>query len=1306
VHARVAAVVAGLLVVVVLSVGAPPASALTGPTGLGPSGGVSQAGIPVLTWDRVPGATSYDVQVAASPSFGTLLWSQSSTVNHQATPTTQLPAGELWWRVRGRTSAATGDWTTAGFDRSSVAAPAVTGPADGVELAQPTQPPVLSWEPVAGVSGYTVEISPDDDFIDPTRITTSTTKATSLVLTKLQIPGTYYWRVRGQLAVGFTTAWSDPRAYRILGLAKPGLVAPVDDVEQNIQEVVLDWTPVPGAKSYDVQVSTDINFQTITTSRTSVLGTRWSPPTTLNNDQYYWRVRPADAAGNKLDWSAVSVWKFRRAWPVQPSLEYPADGDRVGDPFYFQWTPVELASSYQIQISSSPLFSEPVTEACLTTHTTFTAAGSGCMPGAAGTYYWRVKAIDAPAGVVTDVIVSDTQVFTYLPEKPLLTAPGANETVQVPTLNWDPVALASTYRVTVTNVTTGSVAVNDTTATVTYTPREVLTPGTYRWQVRTVSGDGRLGTAVLPNDQPRFVVEAAPAASASTPEPVGSGGTYDRFPTLRWTPVVGATSYTVRIRRSDEIAWSTLSDTFAYPRGDETSTTFQVPASYVWYVEAHKGSAPVSESAGRGTFTIRALPGTTGYRAGITGNNLTGFGGTLVDSCAATLPAECQNLRQTPVLSWTPDARVGMYRLYISRDSEMTNPLPGYDGIAVYDTMWTSPQALPDSQAGSAYFWEVVPCATASVCTLGRHADHAFNKLSNQVELLSPAAAAVVSDDITLTWRDLLATEQAAPTADTSLTTKARTEARTYVVQVATDPNFQAVIETAEVDQTTYTAPATTYPEGPVYWRVQAKDGSSNPLPWSATRSFTKLSPVPVPTTPADGGTVPGDTPLSWQPLDFAASYDVEVYKNDDRLGNAGNRVLSSSSQQVVLAPTSPLAASATPYTWRVRRVDASGRKGGWSALRPFLVTAPAPTQTNPAEGADVPPSDALFSWDAEPTATTYRFERRRPGSTEVTESATTAATAWAPAKALTGGPWEWRVTSLDANAAALGSSAWRPFAVHDTPVATTPVHLQGSGGVGTALTVVPPVWDMPDVATTYQWLRDGRTITGATGDVYELSTADYSRKVSVVATGRRTGYLVGTSTSESVSVTPGVPLVATAPPEVSGTAKAGETLQVTSGSWPAAPRYTYQWLRDGRTITGATGRSYQLAAADAGHRIAARVTATSTGYAPGTATSTTRTVPRLSSKVTATTAPRVTARARALLAVTITVPLTTAAGTVTVTDGRRKLATKTVTVTSRGSVSIRLPRLRKGKHVLTVRYLGTPQIAPSPARKVRLRVG
>src|SRR4051794_38918731 len=98
---RFTALVAALLCVVGL-LGASPASAAvpTRPTGLSPNG-ASVAENPTLSWTRVTGATSYDMEVSASSAFTTTLYSVS-TVNRRATPTAQLPAGEVWWRVRAR----------------------------------------------------------------------------------------------------------------------------------------------------------------------------------------------------------------------------------------------------------------------------------------------------------------------------------------------------------------------------------------------------------------------------------------------------------------------------------------------------------------------------------------------------------------------------------------------------------------------------------------------------------------------------------------------------------------------------------------------------------------------------------------------------------------------------------------------------------------------------------------------------------------------------------------------------------------------------------------------------------------------------------------------------------------------------------------------------------------------------------------------------------------------------------------------------------------------------------------------------
>jgi len=72
----------------------------------------------------------------------------------------------------------------------------------------------------------------------------------------------------------------------------------------------------------------------------------------------------------------------------------------------------------------------------------------------------------------------------------------------------------------------------------------------------------------------------------------------------------------------------------------------------------------------------------------------------------------------------------------------------------------------------------------------------------------------------------------------------------------------------------------------------------------------------------------------------------------------------------------------------------------------------------------------------------------------------------------------------------------------------------------------------------------------------------------------------------------------------ISGTAKVGATLTAKPGTWAAKATYKYQWLRDGKAITTATGSKYTLTSSAAGHRFSVKVTAHASGYKDGTATS------------------------------------------------------------------------------------------------------
>jgi hypothetical protein len=95
-----------------------------------------------------------------------------------------------------------------------------------------------------------------------------------------------------------------------------------------------------------------------------------------------------------------------------------------------------------------------------------------------------------------------------------------------------------------------------------------------------------------------------------------------------------------------------------------------------------------------------------------------------------------------------------------------------------------------------------------------------------------------------------------------------------------------------------------------------------------------------------------------------------------------------------------------------------------------------------------------------------------------------------------------------------------------------------------------------------------------------------------------RPGYLTSIVSSEATDeVLPGV-IRSTTAPAVTGTPVLGRTLHASTGSWSITPdALAYQWYAGRSPIAGATDPTYVLTAADAGHRIHVRVTATAAGY-------------------------------------------------------------------------------------------------------------
>lgn len=136
-----------------------------------------------------------------------------------------------------------------------------------------------------------------------------------------------------------------------------------------------------------------------------------------------------------------------------------------------------------------------------------------------------------------------------------------------------------------------------------------------------------------------------------------------------------------------------------------------------------------------------------------------------------------------------------------------------------------------------------------------------------------------------------------------------------------------------------------------------------------------------------------------------------------------------------------------------------------------------------------------------------------------------------------------------------------------------------GTAKVGYTLTAVPGVWTA-GTAFSYQWLRNGTPITGATKATYKPVAVDVGRQISVRVTGKKIGH-------ESAVVTS----------KVTGTAKVAHAVTAQTGTWTSGTTLRYQWLRNGKPIPKATGKTYRPVAADVGRQLSIRVTGTKAGY-------------------------------------------------------------------------------------------------------------
>jgi hypothetical protein len=186
------------------------------------------------------------------------------------------------------------------------------------------------------------------------------------------------------------------------------------------------------------------------------------------------------------------------------------------------------------------------------------------------------------------------------------------------------------------------------------------------------------------------------------------------------------------------------------------------------------------------------------------------------------------------------------------------------------------------------------------------------------------------------------------------------------------------------------------------------------------------------------------------------------------------------------------------------------------------------------------------------------------------------------------------RATTLGATCVACASSV-------SVSTGSAPT-VSGTLQVGHTVTASPGTWDS-GVALTYQWLRNGKPITGATGSTYALVAADRRAKVSVVVTGSKTGYTPLSRTSATGAAVKTGKQSRRPKPAIRGTARVHRTLKVKKATYDKGVRLSYTWYANGHRV-GSNRPSLKVSTAYRGKRITVRVTAKKPGYVSWTSTS------------------------------------------------------------------------------------------------------
>ena len=311
-------------------------------------------------------------------------------------------------------------------------------------------------------------------------------------------------------------------------------------------EVLLTWSPVPGASCYVVRHAasaegpwTDIAFPS---------GPSYTDTGLTNGTSAFYTVSAQNAGGESAPSAPISAVPV--APPTVPAgLTVSAGNTRVT----LTWQPVPGATSYVLKRGATPDGPlETVASPTGTSHADLLLSNNT-------TYYYTLAAKNAGGESAPSAEVAATPVGPPGAPIDLEAVPGNGKIM----LRWRPVPTAESYRVMRSTTPSGPYSAIASPTETDFTDTGVALATTYFYVVRAINEGGKGPFSAE--------VQAVPVAPPAVPEGLAvTGG--NGILSLAWTAVPGAVSYTVHRAASAEGPFTPLA-TLAAPSAVDTQVT-------------------------------------------------------------------------------------------------------------------------------------------------------------------------------------------------------------------------------------------------------------------------------------------------------------------------------------------------------------------------------------------------------------------------------------------------------------------------------------------------------------------------------------------------------------------------------------------------------------------------------------------------------------------------------------------------------------------------------------------------------------